>query len=79
MISVIISEHQKMLIYTKIAYFVRNYLLCTCVCLGICAHVCRYLGGWKKVSDSLELEFQVVISYLMWVLAAGHRSSVRTV
>ena len=40
------------------------------VCVG--AH-----GDQKRVLDPLELEFQVVVSCLMWVLGTKPRSSAR--
>lgn len=31
----------------------------------VCAGVCR---GWRRTLDALELESQVAVSHLMWVL-----------
>lgn len=36
-------------------------------------------GGGQKASDPLELELQVVVDHLMWVLEAGLASSMRIV
>jgi hypothetical protein len=33
----------------------------------------------KRASDTLALEFQAIVSHLMWVLGAELRSSVRAV
>lgn len=35
-------------------------------------------GGQKRASRTLELEFQVVVTYLIWVLRTKHRTSART-
>lgn len=55
-----------------------------CVCLLLkCVGVCLYYlhtgasSVWR-VSDSLELEFQEVVSHLLWVLGAEPGSSGRT-
>lgn len=37
------------------------------------------LGDWKKVSDSLELELQVVVSCVTWVLGPKLGSPARAV
>lgn len=38
-------------------------------CMYICAScACSVLGGQKRVSDLLEMELQVIRSYLVWVL-----------
>lgn len=42
------------------------YYLFMCICSRVYA---RVLGGQKWVSDALELEFQVVVKCLLWVLA----------
>lgn len=34
------------------------------------ACMCRAHGGQKRVSNSLNLELQVVVSHLVWVLTA---------
>lgn len=43
-----------------------------CLCVGI-PHVCRSPQSWKRVSDALGLELQVVISPLWrcWELASS--------
>ena len=57
-------------------------LLCvhTCACLPVYAQqMCTALGGQKRVLDILELQLQVVVSHLMWVLETKLRSSTRTI
>ena len=47
------------------------------ICVCVCVCVCGVHGGQKRVSDPLELELQVVVSRLMWVLVTELRSSTR--
>ena len=56
--------------------------VCVCVCVCMCACVHVYIGAdthraLKRAPDSLELELQVVVSHLMWVLGMESRSSAR--
>lgn len=52
--------------------------LCTCVCLGDCLpHVCWYSQRSEKVVESMELNLQVVLSCLAWVLRTEPGSSGR--
>lgn len=36
-----------------------------CICIRVCALECLTHGGWKRSSDPLKLELQVVVSHLM--------------
>ena len=49
--------------------------VCVCVCVCVCARACVRVHvsaavhrGQKGASNPLELEFQAIVSYLMWVL-----------
>lgn len=48
--------------------------MCVCVCSCVCAHLC---GDQKMALYVLELELQVVMSCLTWVLGTDLRSTVR--
>lgn len=52
-----------------------------CVCVGVCLVHAGAFGGLKRVSDTLELGLQVVVSHLIYGLGMelGLRSSGRTV
>ena len=39
--------------------------VCVCVCVCVCAQ-----GSQQRALDTLELEFQVSVDCLMWVLGA---------
>jgi hypothetical protein len=41
----------------------------------MCANAC---GGWKRASDPMELELQVVVSHLLWIQETELRSSRRS-
>ena len=46
----------------------------------VCMHMYVVVyGGQKKVLESLELELQVIVSHLMWVLGTKFQSSGRGV
>ena len=56
--------------------------MCSCVCVCMCACVHVYIGAdahraLKRAPDSLELELQVVVSHLMWMLGMESGSSAR--
>lgn len=38
----------------------------------MCANAC---GGWKRASDSMELELRVAVIHLVWVQGSDLRSS----
>lgn len=42
--------------------------MCVCVHDWVCALCAGALGGHKRKLDPLELELQVIINYLTWVL-----------
>lgn len=46
-----------------------------CVCMCVCAKVCSTHRAKTGVSESLKLELQVLISYLMWAPGAELRPS----
>lgn len=48
------------------------------VCVNICTCACQAFRGQKVASDSLELEFQAVVSHPTWVLGVTFWSSSRT-
>lgn len=53
--------------------------VCVCLCTAsVCTHV-SVCGGQKKMSDPLEVELHVVVSYLTWVLRTEPRFSERAV
>lgn len=39
-----------------------------CVCVFVCKYACAFglRGGWKRVSDPLELELQAVVSQFVF-------------
>ena len=44
-------------------------LACVCVCVCVCVHVPADAHGGQMMSlDSLELEVEFVVVYLMWML-----------
>jgi hypothetical protein len=46
---------------------------------GVCVCMCACIGGdQKRALNPLALEFQVVVSHLMWILGTELRSSART-
>lgn len=48
------------------------------MCIGVYVHMCASAqGGQKRVSESLELEFQAVVNYQKWVLKLKPGSSAR--
>lgn len=46
--------------------------------MWVCIHKCSAQGDHQRVSDPLELELEVVVSPLMWVLGTELGSSART-
>ena len=56
-----------------------------CVCILVCmSHVCGTMcentwGSQKRMSDSLELKLQEVVSHLKWMLGVKLKSSGRAV
>lgn len=58
----------------KNMYPFKNIYTCFYLCVYICVHVSICYSftdvyrGQKKVQNALELEFQVVVSHLIWVL-----------
>lgn len=59
--------------------------MCVCVCACVCAHAhaCDTCmpgtsGGQKRVSNPLELELQVAVSFLIGFLGTEFRSCIRT-
>ena len=46
--------------------------------MWVCIHKCSAQGDQKRASDPLELELEVVVSPLMWVLGTELGSSART-
>lgn len=52
--------------------------LCGCVSEGVYMHVCVSVhGDQKRALDLVELEFQVVVSYLIWLTGTELGSSGR--
>lgn len=51
------------------------FLVCVCVCVLARAHVCpqvyRYPQRPERPWNSLELNLQEVVTYLLWVLETG--------
>ena len=47
-----------------------------CVCLSVCMNI-QCLQRSEETSKPLELEFQMVVSCLTWVLGTKPRSSAR--
>jgi hypothetical protein len=66
--------------HTKVsALFTFTYLfLIIHICGGGYLHECSVCRSQRKASDSLELEFQAVVSYLTWVLSATQGSILAT-
>ena len=57
----------------------QSFYSCVYFCLSICVlHECSGHGRQKSIVDSLELELQVVVSCLMWVLGTKPGSSTIT-
>lgn len=50
-----------------------------CISVWVCAHECRPHRDQARMPDSLELELQASVSYLMWVMGAKLRLSTKTV
>lgn len=50
-----------------------------CVCLHVYVYVFADGSRGQRVSDPLEMEFQEVMSLLVWVLGTELRSSARAV
>lgn len=45
----------------------------------LCSYEYSFWGGQKRVPDPLQLELQVFVRYLMWILRTELRSSLRAV
>lgn len=56
-------------------FYVYVYIPAVCMC-PMCVPGAH--GGQKSVLDSLELELQMVVSHVMWVLRSERRPSGRT-
>lgn len=65
--------HQHIQLVWFLFFFDLFLFLCVCVC------VYKYLNRPEEVSDLLELELEVVLSCLTWVLRTQLTSSGRTV